>query len=531
VDNIVTGVNSPEEAVRFYKESKSMFNDASMNLREWVSNSTTVNEFIPEKDRSDVRSTKVLGHIWNIENDTLSLKPTKVSNVPERPTKRSTLKEIAEVFDSLGLLAPLLIRGKFILQDLWRKHLDWDDEIDDKDLECWNSIKADIRLVTAFAIPRNILLNTDSRSQEVKYKLLCFCDASARAYATAVYLHQYCNGYSKCDLIFSKARLAPVKTMTIPRLELLAVLIGIRCLKLVKGEVKLPFSGVLLWTDSQCVLKCITTSKDLSVFVKNRIVEIKSEEGIQFKYVPSKQNPADLATRGRSVESLRNDNLWWHGPEWLTETDSEWNRKQSTPDKTTEEMKFKSELKKTKTPETKDIQSLVGMDNCCKNMKFVPPFGIHISRFSSFTKLMRVTAWVNRFVSKLNKTSSYMGVLTSVELHEAEMLWILFVERKATLESRQTKNLQRQLGTFSDECEVIRCKGRLENAGITEGAKYPILLHRKERFTHLLIDKIHRENFHCGVSQTIVSIRQRFWIPKIRSTVKYVLHRCLMSSI
>jgi hypothetical protein len=296
----------------------------------------------------------------------------------------------------------------------------------------------------------------------------------------------------------------------------------------VKGEVKLPFSGVLLWTDSQCVLKWISTSKDLSVFVKNRIVEIKSEEGIQFKYVPSKQNPADLATRGRSVESLRNDNLWWHGPEWLTETDSEWNRKQSTPDKTTEEMKFKSELKKTKTPETKDIQSLVGMDNCCKNMKFVPPFGIHISRFSSFTKLMRVTAWVNRFVSKLNKTSSYMGVLTSVELHEAEMLWILFVERKATLESRQTKNLQRQLGTFSDECEVIRCKGRLENAGITEGAKYPILLHRKERFTHLLIDKIHRENFHCGVSQTIVSIRQRFWIPKIRSTVKYVLHRCLI---
>jgi hypothetical protein len=114
----------------------------------------------------------VLGHIWNIENDTLSLKPTKVSNVPERPSKRSTLKEIAEVFDPLGLLAPLLIRGKFILQDLWKKHLDWDVEIDDKDLECWNSIKADIRLVTAVAVPRNILLNTDARSQEVKYKLL-----------------------------------------------------------------------------------------------------------------------------------------------------------------------------------------------------------------------------------------------------------------------------------------------------------------------------------------------------------------------
>lgn len=79
-----------------------MFNDASMNLSDWVSNSTTVNEYIPEKDRSDVRSTNVLGHIWNIENDTLSLKPTKVSGVPERPTKRATLKEIAEMLTPLA---------------------------------------------------------------------------------------------------------------------------------------------------------------------------------------------------------------------------------------------------------------------------------------------------------------------------------------------------------------------------------------------------------------------------------------------
>jgi hypothetical protein len=96
------------------------------------------------------------------------------------------------------------------------------------------------------------------------------------------------------------------------------------------------------------------------------------------------------------------------------------------------------------------------------------------------------------------------------------------------LESQKTKNLQRQLGTFSDEYGVIRCKGRLGNAGITKGTTYPVLLHWKERFTHLIIDQIHREMCHCDVSQTIVSIGQRFWIPKIRSTVKYVLHRCLI---
>ena len=108
------------------------------------------------------------------------------------------------------------------------------------------------------------------------------------------------------------------------------------------------------------------------------------------------------------------------------------------------------------------------MDNCCENMKLVPPFGIDISRFFSFAKLMRVTGWANRFVSKLKQTASYTGVLPHDELHEAERLWILFAQRKATLGSQKTKNLQRQLGTFSDECGEIRRKDRLGNAGITE---------------------------------------------------------------
>lgn len=110
---------------------------------------------------------------------------------------------------------------------------------------------------------------------------------------------------TRSDLIFSKTRLSPMKGMTIPRLELMAVLIGVRCLTFVQGQLKIPIQYKYLWTDSQCVLQWIVSEKDLSVFVKNRVKEIKNHSDIMFGFVPSKENPADIASRGTTVQNLR----------------------------------------------------------------------------------------------------------------------------------------------------------------------------------------------------------------------------------
>ena len=138
--------------------------------------------------------------------------------------------------------------------------------------------------------------------------LICFCDASIKAYATAIYLYHPSQGNYKVDLIFSKTRLAPIQ-ITIPRLELLGVLIGVRALKFVEKELHLPVNSKVLWTDSQCVLHWKQTAKPLPVFIANRIKETRASQGTCFKYVPSEHNPADIATRGQSPSEL-STSIW-----------------------------------------------------------------------------------------------------------------------------------------------------------------------------------------------------------------------------
>jgi len=142
------------------------------------------------------------------------------------------------------------------------------------------------------------------------------------AYATAIYLHQTPVNSCKTDLVFSKTRLAPSE-ITIPRLELLAVLIGTRALKFVGKELQLPISGQVLFTDSICILHWLKINKPLSVFVTNRIKEIKALTGVTYAHVSSQHNPADIAIRGKSPEELTSS-IWWNGPVWLAKPIHQW---------------------------------------------------------------------------------------------------------------------------------------------------------------------------------------------------------------
>ena len=118
-----------------------------------------------------------------------------------------------------------------------------------------------------------------------------------------VYLHQFSSNNCSVDLVFSKTRLAP-QGITTPRLKLLGVLIGTRAMRFVEKELHLPISFKILWSDSQCVLQWLKGKKPLSAFVTNRLKEIKSLEGTLFKYIPTQENPADPATRGKSPSEI-----------------------------------------------------------------------------------------------------------------------------------------------------------------------------------------------------------------------------------
>ncbi|VDI29695.1 Hypothetical predicted protein [Mytilus galloprovincialis] len=282
--------------------------------------------------------------------------------------------------------------------------------------------------------------------------------------------------------------------MSIPRLELMAVLIGVRSLIFVKSELNISIEEMYLWSDSQCVLKWISTKKELNVFVKNRIAEIKAHKDVKFMYVNTMENPADVATRGTTASKLKNDSLWWHGPKWLNYDTQNW-KNDSFGDNSSVEKMYQSEIKREKSRCSTLLCNQIEEENR-------PPFGIDCREFSSYTKVIRVTAWIQRFVSRMKKDKCSTGkVLTYKELKVAEMNWIKYIQRKHYLDvfeainEHKRNNLQRQLGLFISQDGILCCRGRLENADISESARLPILLPRGEDLTRLFIEKFIRNNF------------------------------------
>jgi hypothetical protein len=516
VDNIITGAASEDAAIDLYQEAKGIFNQASMNLREWLSNSDEVNTCIAPEDRAESKEMQVLGHNWNSQSDTLSVKVTNRLTENEVPTKRSILKHVASVFDPMGLFAPVTLKGKLLLQELWANGFDWDNVIADiKLIQKWLSVESDISSIIQHQIPRHI---HEVQGKTKKYRLLCFTDASASAYAASIYLHQEGELNSKANLLFAKTRLAPVKGMTIPRLELMAIVIGVSCLSFVRGQLQLPILEMILWTDSQVALCWIESDKNLPVFVKNRVCEIKSVESMHIRYINTKENPADVATRGTNPKALMENSLWWNGPIWLSDPSSTWSSQKEL---------FHKDCDKNVEERTVPIASLIADDTKHEIVIQSGPYNIDIERYSSYTRLIRVTALVMKFIKKLQKQSTSDVFLTSTDLKDAENVWIKHVQTiHYSADSKKMKDLQKQLGLCRDDDGILHCIGRLENSLLSEGARQPILLPSKEKFTQLLIEKVHKEILHSGVSQTLTRIRQRFWITKGRSTVKATINQC-----
>ena len=179
---------------------------------------------------------------WNTIRDELAVSTNKFSKMEQATIKHEVLATSASLFDPLGYLAPATIKVKLSLQNLWSQDKDWDKKLDERDIEEWRKLRAETKDLSLISIPRY----TGSKDAHI----LCFCDASDKAFATAIYLKTMIDGESKVNLIFSKARIASQKIMSIPRLELLALLISVRSLKFVSEELSLKDCKKIVWTDS-----------------------------------------------------------------------------------------------------------------------------------------------------------------------------------------------------------------------------------------------------------------------------------------
>ena len=518
VDNILSGCSTEEELMTYYSQSRELLSQAKFNLRSWSTNSKQLQEVTRQDNTSDPNTTVgILGLRWNTNTDMVSLSTRTFPDISTFVTKRDILQTSSQIFDPLGWVTPVTVRAKILLQEVWQTKLTWDEPLPETIMDRWTAILADLRELSSLLMPR--LYFPPSQTGTHVDNVFVFADASTKAYGATVYL----NSDSHICLAMSKNRVAPTKTVTLPRLELMAAVTATRLTEFVlssiphdKQQVKVYF-----WTDSQIVLHWISKGTNCKPFISNRVKEItEAFPDSTWSFTPSSDNPADLLTRGLSAAQLRSSTLWTCGPDWLLDR-STWPT--WTP---TSALHLQAESEDSPTPL---VQQTEDSTPCSLSI-------IDTSRYSNIYRLLAVTAYVFRFVHNLRKEQHRVsGPLLSSELVKARQHLIKgtqemsYHEELSYLLKRQPKcpPLIRQLRLFLDNNKLIRCGGRIHNAPTTELAKFPVLLPANSSFTNLIIMDTHSKLHHGGVSITVTALRQVYWIPSIRQCVRKLLRRCV----
>ena len=507
VDNIHFGSDSEMELLEFYEKCTKIFLEAGLPLREWFSNCNDFNIKVGLDNQAMVDpgdDIRILGVLWNVKNDYFHIVPANFS-LPETATKRSILRDAGKIFDPIGMLIPVTISIRIFLQQLWSLKYGWDDLLDNSLRGEWSAILDNLNMLKDIKIERWVI-----KSKTVTLHI--FSDSSKLAYGCCAYIVY--DGHS--ELLMAKARVAPVKELTIPKLELLSALLSSRLGLFIIETYKLELfiEEIHLWIDSQAVLAWVLSEKEnKSLYVRNRIKEIRNNvPTAKFHYINSGSNPADLITK--PVKDLSNLDIWWYGPHMLLNKDT-WI--EYVP---SEEVTTINEI----------TQNAAASNNGTKEHEK----WIDFKRFSSWVKLVRTIVFVKKFIDiKLLRKNIDSNVSPS-EFKWAKLILIIDIQKRWYFEEIQylknnsngnTPQLIKDLWLILDN-GILRVNSRLEYSILTFDEKFPILLPSRDYVTLLIIHDIHKENNHASVSVTISCLRQYYWVPQCRRTVTKVVFNC-----
>ncbi|GFX18806.1 DUF1758 domain-containing protein [Trichonephila clavipes] len=315
IDDLMAGAPSSEEAISLIKTLSNILEARGFHLRKWRSNSSEVlsrisSNWVGDSSNLEIHPdecSKALGLTWNSMKD-IFIFNLKV-NFPDNITKRSFLSQSARLFDPLGFLTPCTVSIKiFFYQQLWLLKLDWDSPLPEALATKWKTFQKEFEQVSSIHIPRWI----HTASQQIT--LHGFCDASELAYASIIYAVQpQADGNTKVTLLVAKSRVAPLKSVSIPRLELNGALLLARLYATCKNILKEYDIYFYAWTDSQVVLSWLSSHpRNWKPYIANRTSEILDlVPADSWRYVPTKMIPADIACRGLSPKELPTCVLWY----------------------------------------------------------------------------------------------------------------------------------------------------------------------------------------------------------------------------
>ncbi|XP_026475470.1 uncharacterized protein LOC113380447 [Ctenocephalides felis] len=503
VDDIISGANSLEEAIKLKEELIQLFNRGNFQLHKWTANNSSIIDSVPLQNletnafnlTDNKNIIKALGLLWDPKKDVFQIS-SNASIPSSQRTKRAILSSIAKIFDPLGLISPCVVLAKLIMQDIWQLKTDWDEVVDSTIMNRWLDFENNIIHIQNIIIPRP-LFELDKID---RIEIRGFCDASMKAYGACLYIKtNYHNRKPTVRLLCSKSRVAPLKSITLPRLELCAALLLTRLYKNTVKSLNFKVDNNYFWSNSSITLCWIITRPEkLKQFVGNRVAEIQTLNNIIWRHVPTTDNPADFISRGIYGHKLINMDLWWYGLAWLKfETDS-W----PSIFKVTDNINFE-------VPE-QTIQRKI--NTCAQRMDDM------FLRFSCFNKLQRVMAYCIRFIKNCKNTT--VGPLTVTELQESLHHIVKIVQKQNFEHILKYLNSGSAFLGLNLDLESITRWGRIQMANIEYEQKFPLLLPADNHLTNLILKREHVCFLHVG-PQTV------FWPIKGRIAIKRIIKNCV----
>ncbi|XP_055604975.1 uncharacterized protein LOC129753201 [Uranotaenia lowii] len=529
MDDVITGTDTESDAIKLCAELIKLADSGGFRLRKFASNSAAAlrevkieDLALPQTNEINLDpdpSVKTLGLVWLPHKDYFRFNFTiEQIAAKERLSKRKILSAIAMLFVPLGLVGAVTTSAKIFMQRLWRlqedgKTLGWDHPVPIEVEEEWRSFHGQLSILNNLKIQRCAVL-----PEAVNMELHFFSDASERAYGACAYVKSIDkHGRSLVCLLAAKSKVAPLKSQSIPRLELCGALLSAELSVKVREALKLEID-MHFWTDSTCVLQWLKAiPATWSTFVANRVAKIQTiTENCTWRHVPGLQNPADLISRGMDPNQIEGCSLWWMGPEWLGQ-----NHYPEQPG-TLESQIAEEEIRRTAHPTTSRVSDF-SED--------------YVRRFSSFTKLIRSTAYWMRLMRILKKSEeNCKNILTVEELEQAEFSIIRCIQQESFPAEwkalMKNENLHRSspLRWFSPRISsegLIRVGGRLGRSMESENTKHPIVLPAKHPFTKMLFEYYHIKLLHAGSQLLLSTVRLKYWPLGGRNVPRQVVHNCM----
>ncbi|XP_076246401.1 uncharacterized protein LOC143186603 [Calliopsis andreniformis] len=531
MDDYLASRRTSEEAKRLIRDAIRINSEADFEMHDWASNVVGLVSSIPEIPRPgnekgmrlcDRGGERVLGLIWDTQNDKLEFNvgmariPKKILMGTIKPTKREFLRIIMSVYDPLGFLSPFTLNAKILMQEVWRSGIGWDHQLRDDEQIGWLSWLKGLMNIKNCRVPRCYV---PAGFHYGDTQIHVFCDASLKGYAAVAYLRVATESGTRVALVMAKTRVAPLKPLSVPRLELQAALLGARLAKTVTEELKMDVNRRYLWSDSITVIRWIKSEPRIrQVFVAHRLGEIgELTLSSEWRWVPSRLNPADDATRWSS-EALDPAGRWFVGPEFLQLAESNW-----------------------PTDRPIDEAEKIAIDGM--ELRKAQVYVIHsaeyeiplVAKFLGWPGLLvvarRVRAAFNRWKGKAQ------AQITVETVSEAENYWYRVIqsdvfadELKALMTGKSVNKGSRivALKPFLDAIGILRASGRVIKLADEEFCNQPIILDAKHAATRLLIQNYHRRYYHGSNNTVVNEMRQKYYIIGLRRVLRSLISKCII---